>query len=132
MSSVTCVSGCNLPSRAAGDPGLKVKSVELLQQRGFEFKFRAALGENGFEFGLGLIDQFAGGGFFLFGKRAELLHERGELALRAEIGTFDLFERSESVQREARRWRLASAVRIRSNSGINAKFYEPSSETLHC
>ena len=56
----------------------------FLGQGGLEFEFGAAFGKRGFEFGLGGVDEFAGGGFFLLGERAELFHQRGELAVRRQ------------------------------------------------
>ena len=65
----------------------------FLGQRGLEFEFGAAFGERGFEFNLDGVDEFAGGGFFLLRERAELFHQRGELAVGAEPGALGLFER---------------------------------------
>ena len=65
----------------------------FLGQRGLEFEFGAAFGERGFEFDLGGVDEFAGGGLFLLRERAELFHQRGELAVGAEPGALGLFER---------------------------------------
>ena len=67
----------------------------LFRQRGFQFQFFAARGERGFEFHFGGVDEFAGGGLFFLGKRAELFHQRGELAVRPDPRAFGLFERGE-------------------------------------
>ena len=85
MSSVTCVSGCNLPS-ARRRPG-SVKSVGSFGS--------AARCERGFEFHLGRVNQFSRRRFFFFGERAELFHQRGELAVRPDPRAFGLFERGE-------------------------------------
>ena len=82
MSSVTWVSGWSLP-RGRRRPG-RVKSVGFLGQGGFEFQFGAAFGEGGVQFGLGLVDELAGGGAFLLGQRAQLLHQGGEFSVRAK------------------------------------------------
>jgi hypothetical protein len=52
-------------------------------------------GERGFEFDFGGVDEFAGGGLFLLGERAELFHQRGEFAVRPDPRALGLFERGE-------------------------------------
>jgi hypothetical protein len=93
MSSVTCVSGCSLPS-ARRRPG-RVKSVGCLGSAAASSQFAAPLQERGFEFHLGGVDKFSGGGFFLFGKRAELFHQGCELAVGANPRAFGLLQRGE-------------------------------------
>ncbi len=99
MSSVTCVSGWSLPSDAAASGQGEIGW--LLRQGGFEFKFGAALGEGGFQFDLGGVDGLAGGGLLFLGQRAELLHQRGELAVRAQVVDARLFERRQVRARRA-------------------------------
>jgi hypothetical protein len=92
MSSVTCVSGCNLPS-ARRRPG-SVKSVGSFGSAALSSS-SSRRGERGFEFHLGGVDEFAGGGLFLLRQRAELFHQRGELAVRPDPRALGLFERGE-------------------------------------
>ena len=67
----------------------------LFRQRGLQFQFLAARRERGFEFHLGGVDEFAGGGLFFLGERAELFHQRGELAVRPDPRALGLFQRGE-------------------------------------
>ena len=67
----------------------------LFRQRGFQFQFLAARHERGFEFDLGGVDEFACGGLFFLGERAELFHQRGELAVRPDPRAFGLLQRGE-------------------------------------
>ena len=67
----------------------------LLGQGGFEFELAAALGQRGFQLDLGGVDGLAGGGLLLLGQRAELLHQGGELAVRAQVVDARLLERGQ-------------------------------------
>ena len=67
----------------------------LFRQRSFQFQFLAARDERGFEFHFGGVDEFAGGGLFFFRERAELFHQRGELAVRPDPRALGLFQRGE-------------------------------------
>ena len=50
-------------------------------RRHLEFEFSAALGQRGFQFGLGGVDSFAGRGLLLFGQCAQLFHQGGQFAV---------------------------------------------------
>ena len=67
----------------------------MLRHRSSEFQFAATFGERGFEFDLGDVDEFTGGGLLFLGECAELFHQRGELAVRPDPRAFGLFERGE-------------------------------------
>src|SRR5207302_7384381 len=49
----------------------------------------------GLEFGLGLVDEFAGGRAVFLRQRSKLFHQRGEFAVRADPVAFGVFERGE-------------------------------------
>ena len=51
--------------------------------------------EGGFEFLLGGVDEFAGGGLFFLRERAHLLHQRGEFAIRPDPRAFGLLQGGE-------------------------------------
>ncbi len=67
----------------------------LSRQGGGEFQLFAAGGESGLDLDLGEIDELSRGGLFLFGQRAELLHQSGEPAAGAQPGALGLLERGE-------------------------------------
>ena len=67
----------------------------FLGQRSRQFEFGAAFGQRGFEGDFGSVDGFAGSGLFLLRKRAELFHQSGEPAVRANPVALGLFERGE-------------------------------------
>ena len=64
----------------------------LFGQRRFEFQFAAAPGQGSFQLNLGGINGFAGGRFLFLGQRPELLHQRGELAVRSDPSALGLFQ----------------------------------------
>ena len=85
----------------------------FLGQGGLEFKLAAALGQGGFELDLGAVDGLAGGRLLFFGQRAQLLHQGGELAVRAQVVDARLFERRQvRARRAARRAPPVSTVRF--------------------
>ena len=94
----------------------------LLRQRGFEFQFLAARRQRGFQFDFGGVDEFAGGGLFLLGERAELFHQGGEFAVRPDPRALGLFQRGEVGRGFAiPPARFVSAVRCRSGISHNGK-----------
>ena len=67
----------------------------MLGHRGGEFEFTTTFGERSFEFDLGDVDEFAGGGLLFLRERAELFHQRGEPAVRSDPRALGLFQCSE-------------------------------------
>ena len=72
-----------------------MKSVGSFGSAAFSSSSSRRAAERGFEFDFGGVDEFAGGGLFFLGERAELFHQRGEFAVRPDPRAFGLFQRGE-------------------------------------
>src|SRR5437588_12992758 len=77
-------------------PSSRQRKVDgLLWQRRLQLQLALAIVQDRLQFRLGLIDELACGWTFFFGEASQLLEQRGEFSVSAEVGDLRLFERSE-------------------------------------
>jgi hypothetical protein len=79
-------------------PTGKGKVGRIFRHGLFEFQVAAARVEGRFEFGLGDVDEFAGGGFFFLGQSTELFEQGSEFAVGAEVIHARLVERGKVLR----------------------------------